>query len=139
MKIFLALLITLFFGAVNATAQLPSSNYLHGYQGNMLPGLAVTIAASSTTSGPIYQGGLTLVGCIFPAAMTGTSITFLASADGVTYVPVYNSSGQVSYTIAANRYIAIAPADLQGIKYLEIVSGSTEASTRNLICSLKGF
>lgn len=137
MKLLLAFLCLMFFTV--AEAQLPSSNYLHGYQGNMYPALAVTISSGQTTSNTISQGGLALVGCLFPTAFTGTTITFNASVDNVHFYPVYNSAGPVSYTVAPSRYLAIVPSDLQGIQYLQIVSGSTEAATRNLTCSLKGL
>lgn len=122
-----------------AEAQAPISSILHGYSGQLNPAVSVTIAINTSASSAINQGGFTLVGCQFPAAFTGTTVTFTESSDGTNYFPVYNSSGAVSYTIAQGRYYAFNSADLQGIHYLKIISGSSEAAARTLICSLKGI
>lgn len=114
--------------------------YISGYQGQFNANGAATIAASATKSGVVSCGGLTLCGILMPTAFTGTTITFEASnaADG-TFSPVYNSAGQVSYTVAAARFVSINPVDFQGVAFLKIVSGSAEGASRALICSLKGF
>ena len=99
----------------------------------------VGILISTAESAAIATGGMSLVGIQFPAAFTGTAITFEAcdTVDG-TFLPVYNSSGLVSYTIAQARFYAIDPKDFAGIQFLKIKSGSTELAARSLICSLKG-
>lgn len=99
----------------------------------------VTIASSGTTSAAIQTGGMSLVGIQFPATMTSTALTFTVSKDGVTYVPLYNSAGQVSYTIAGGRYIAINPVDFYGATYFKIVTGSSEGAARSLTAILKGI
>lgn len=141
MKMFLSfIMITLaFLIAPQAQGQAPVSTILHGYSGQLNPAVSVIIANAGTASSAINQGGFTLVGCQFPAAFTGTTVTFTASSDGTNFFPVYNSAGAVSYTIAQGRYYAFNSADLQGIHYLKIVSGSSEAAARTLICSLKGI
>lgn len=111
-----------------------------GYQGLMNSGLSVGIANGQTVSEAINCGGMALTGIKFPAAFTGTAVTFQMcdTIDG-TYVPVYNAAGAVSYTIAQGRYYAIDPKDFQGIKFLKIVSGSAEGAGRTLVVSMKGF
>jgi hypothetical protein len=100
----------------------------------------VIIANGQTESAEIITNGMSLCGLLLPAALTGTAITFEASdVSGGTYLPVYNSTGQVSYTVAANRYVAIDPKDFQGIQFLKIKSGSAEGAARTIICSLKGI
>lgn len=99
----------------------------------------VTIALSGTTSAAIAAKGMSLVGIQFPAALTSTAVTFTVSSDGVTYVPLYNSAGAVSYTIAAGRYMAINPVDFYGATYFKIVMGSSEAAARSLTAILKGI
>lgn len=97
-----------------------------------------TIAASGTSSAAVDLHGYVLTGIYFPATFTGTAVTFTTSnAIAGTYQPVYNSSGVVSYTIAQARYYAIDPKDFKGVRYLKVVSGSTEGSTRTLTLSLK--
>lgn len=113
---------------------------ISNYQGFFNPGLSVAIANGAQSSAAITTGGMVLVGVMMPAAFTGTAITFEACDTlGGTYLPVYNSSGPVSYTVAASRYIAIDPKDFQGIEFLKIKSGSVELAGRTLICSLKGL
>jgi hypothetical protein len=100
----------------------------------------VSIASGQTTSGIISTEGSSLCGIQLPAAFTGTSLTFLAATVvGGPYQPVYNKSGQVSYTVAAGQFIAIDPVDFYGIVFLKIVSNASEAGARSLICSMKGI
>lgn len=111
-----------------------------GYQGQFNPNLSETIASGQTTSGVVSTGGMALCGILMPAAFTGTALTFVVcNTSGGTYQPLYNSSGQVSYTVAASRYIAITPVDFAGVAFFKIVSGSSEGATRTLICSMKGL
>lgn len=98
----------------------------------------VVITSGGTVSSTSAMANYALVGITFPAAMTGTTVTFKGStASGGTFVPVYNSSGQVSYTIAASRYYAIDPKDFLGTLYLQVVSGSSEGADRSLVLHLK--
>lgn len=111
-----------------------------GYQGNFNPGLVATIPISTQISNPIPLSGFALCGIIMPAAFTGTSITFTAcNTISGTYLPVFNASGAVTYTVAANQYQAIDPKDFQGIQFLIIKSNSSEAAARSLALSLRGF
>lgn len=99
-----------------------------------------TIVNTAQESSVISTAGLSLCGILMPPTFTGTALTFEACATlGGTYVPVYNSAGQVSYTVAAARYIAIDPKDFQGILFLKIKSGSAEGGARSLLCSMKGI
>lgn len=97
------------------------------------------IAGGQQASGGFKTNGLSLCGILMPAAFTGTALTFLASVDGVDFFPIYNAAGVVSYSAQAGQYIAIDPQDFYGVTYLQIKSGSAEAATRALICSLKGL
>lgn len=109
---------------------------------NGLPPHAITatIAASGDTSGAVQIRGLHLCGIQMPAAFTGTGVSFLASADGVTYQPAYDSGGTlISATVAASRYIALNPAALAGIEYLKVKSNGTEAAERALVLMLRPF
>lgn len=103
---------------------------------------STTIPISTTTSAAISLKGMALVALKMPAALTGTAITFTAcdTIDG-TYVPlkVTTSGTALSYTVAASGYYAVDPAAFQGIPFLKIVSGSTEAAARTIVLSLKGL
>lgn len=96
--------------------------------------LTATIANGQTTSGAVDMGSKRLFAIVFPAALTSTAMTFQASHDGSTYNAVYYDDGtQVSFTVAASRYIVIqAPARWIGIRYLKLVAGSAEGGARSI-------
>lgn len=99
----------------------------------------VAIANGGTTSAAISTSGASLVGIQFPAALTSTVVTFTASSDGVTFAPLYNSTGLVSYTVAPSRFMVINAADFYGPLYFKIVLGSSEGAARSLTAILKGI
>jgi hypothetical protein len=115
--------------------------YETGFEGNANPNYPVTIASSTQTSSAITCGGFTFCGVIIPSVFTGTVISFEHSVDGVSYFPVYstNSGTLLTYTVTPGTYCAVDPKDFYGVSYLIIKSGSSEAATRTLIASLKGF
>lgn len=93
----------------------------------------VTIANGQQTSDAAdLSSGRSVVGVLMPAAFTGTALTFTTCAtSGGTYVPVHEAGGDAySVTVAAARYIPIPPADLSGVRYLKVVSGSAEGGAR---------
>jgi hypothetical protein len=62
-----------------------------------------------------------------PAAFTGTTLTFQVSADGSTYVPLYDSSGTLqSMTVAVSCGYSLNPTVFAGWPYLKVVSGSAQ-------------
>ena len=68
----------------------------------------------------------------FPA-MTSTSVTFQASSDGSTYVPVYDEN--TLYTVnctTTGRHVALKRAAFEGVKHVQIVGTSTETALRTL-------
>lgn len=134
MRYFICLFLML--SGVFASAQ--TTQFIQNYTGRWAQ-VSTTIANGTTTSAAINLSGFSLIGIQFPTTFTGTAVTFTMSPTLTgTYIPVYNSSGQVSYTVAQARYYAINPADLDGCQYLKIVSGSSEGGARTLIVSTKG-
>lgn len=116
------------------------TNILQGYQGTLNPSVSASIANGQQISATIATGGAELCGIIIPAAFTGTALTFLAcNTSSGTFVPVYNASGVVSYTVAPSRYVSINPNDFHGVAFLQIQSGSAEGAARTLIVSMKGL
>jgi hypothetical protein len=98
----------------------------------------VTIANGAQTSSEANLGNAELVGIHLPAAFTGVALTFTAAkTPGGTFQGVYNSTGQVSYTVAQGRYYAINPQDFRGVENLKIVSGSAEAAARTVTLIVK--
>jgi hypothetical protein len=97
-----------------------------------------TIASSGTTSTAIDLYGYSLVGIVTPAALTGTSFTIKGSVDNSTYVDMYDTAGtQLSITAAASRFIAIAPQDFTSVRYIKLVSGSSEGAERTITLAIR--
>jgi hypothetical protein len=89
----------------------------------------VTIIEDAALSTPINIGELGLCGLIMPAEWTAAVITLAAAAeDGGTFLPVYDKGGnEVSFTVAADRFINLNPAEFSGLKYFKLRSGTVGA------------
>lgn len=110
--------------------------------GNQTVTDTVTIANGTTTSPAVDLGSGTLMHLITPAALTGTAITFQVSVDGTTFVALNDDAGAaVSLTVAANKCVSTGAKriHLTGIRYLKLVSGSTEAADRVITLAVKMF
>ena len=94
----------------------------------------VTIANGGTVSTTLSLIGSPRqpLAIITPAALTGTTFTFQASADDVTYAPLYFEGTAVSIAVSTSRFISLDRNEFEGVKYLRIVSGSTEAAARTI-------
>ena len=93
----------------------------------------VTIASSGTTSTALtLQGGRVPLAIVTPSALTGTAFTFQASTDGTNFFNLYNEATQYSVAVNTSRYIALNPDVFQAIRYIRIVSGSSEAALRTI-------
>jgi hypothetical protein len=104
------------------------------YQKGIPINQTATIAASGTTSGAVDLGGTTLVELDIPATFTGTSVTFLKSnsLDG-TYAALRDGLGNnVTLTVAQGLNISAGNIikHLLGVRYIKVVSGSTEGAER---------
>lgn len=119
---------------------------------SVLDVVTFTIASGQTVSGSadtlpfLDLTNYVLVGIEFPAAMTGTGVTFQVSNDsGVydtygalktapsTYVPVYQGAGVVTITKQNSTLVLLGTTyrSLDGMgKYLQVVSSGSEASAR---------
>lgn len=93
-----------------------------------------TIANGATVSGVVALDAATVTGIVLPAAFTGTSLSFQVSADGSTYVALYDSTNTLeSMTVTQGRGYSVNPAVFSGWPYMKVVSGSTEGGSRDLI------
>lgn len=91
--------------------------------------LEAVIPTGQTTSNAVDLKGNTLLGIVTPPALTGSALTFLVSVDGGDYVTLKKSedgSSAYSVNVAANLYIPVVPSTWIGIRYVKVVSGSTE-------------
>ena len=69
---------------------------------------------------------------VLPAALTGTAITFKASTDNATFNPVYYESTSYSLTVSTSRHVSLNRLVFEGVKYLQVVSGSAEGAARTI-------
>jgi hypothetical protein len=97
----------------------------------------VTIANGGTTTPTLTldQNKIPLA-LDMPAAFTGTSISFRASAQANGALdPLYYESTLYSVTVGPSRFISLNRAAFEGVKYLQIVSnaGSGESAARDIV------
>ena len=74
-----------------------------------------------------------------PASLTSTSLSFTVcdTIDG-TYVGLEDATGAaITLTVEAAKAYALPP-ELFGFRYAKLVCGSSEASARSFVVSLKG-
>lgn len=93
----------------------------------------VTIANGAALSDASDGKGKTLAGVQTPSAWTAAALSFEVSADGTTYVPLYDAGGEVyvpSALIAtgAARGFALDPTLFMGWRYVKARSGLNGAT-----------
>lgn len=93
-----------------------------------------TIASSGTTSDTVtLENSRIPLALEMPATFTGTTLTFKsASSSGGTSLPLYYEGTQYSVTVSTSRHVALDRRAFEGVKYLQIVSGSTEGGARSI-------
>jgi len=93
-----------------------------------------TIPSSGTVSDTVTcEGSRIPVALELPGALTGTTFTFRAATSSAgTPVALYYESTLYSVTVAASRYVSLNRAAFEGVRFLQIVSGSTEAAARTI-------
>lgn len=69
---------------------------------------------------------------ITPSALTGTAFTFNVSNDGSTFTPLYYESTAYSITTSTSRHHALNRAAFEGVKFLQVVSGTAEGAARTI-------
>ena len=95
----------------------------------------IDVSADASNSTSFQTDGLLLCGIKFPAAMTGSAITFDHSMDNSTWSDVKETDGtEVSYTVSAGDVIRLDPSGwaFAAEGWLRITSGGTEAADRSL-------
>ena len=96
----------------------------------------IDVSADYNDSLGVEAEGMLLCGIQFPAAMTGTAITFDFSLDNSTWVDVKETDGtEVSYTVSAGDIVRVDPSGwaFAGNGYLRVSSNGTEAADRKII------
>jgi hypothetical protein len=89
--------------------------------------LTVTIANGQSLSDAAHIGTGELIGIQLPT-LTSASLSFQGSSDGVTYVEVVDASANaVAYAASTGAIYIKAPADLAGVPYIKVRSGTSGA------------
>ena len=95
----------------------------------------IDISDNATTSSAAQCAGLLLSGIVFPAAMTGATVTFDFSFDGTNFVDVVETDGtEVSYTVTAGDVVRVDPSGwaFASTGFLRVVSSNSEAADRTI-------
>ena len=96
----------------------------------------IDISADNNNSLGVKTEGMLLCGVQFPAAMTGSAITFDFSMDNSTFIDVKETDGSdVSYTVSAGDVVRVDPSGwaLASNGFLRVTSNGNEAADRKII------
>lgn len=90
--------------------------------------LAISSGQTSASSGDLK--GRSIVGIITPASLASTSLTFTVSDDGTTFRTLVNvSNASITVTVdSTTRQYAFDPQIFVGVRYIKVISGSSETS-----------
>ena len=94
------------------------------------------ISADASNSLGVRADGMLLCGIQFPAAMTGTSVTFDFALDNSTWADVVETDGSaVSYTVSAGDVVRVDPSGwgFASNGYIRVTSNGTEAADRSIV------
>ena len=95
----------------------------------------IDISADNSNSLGVATDGMLLCGIQFPAAMTGSSVTFDFSMDNSTFVDVKETDGtDVTYTISVGDMVRVDPSGwaFASNGYIRVTSNGNEAADRSL-------
>lgn len=95
----------------------------------------IDISADDSNSLGVATDGMLLCGIQFPAAMTGSSVTFDFSMDNSTFVDVKETDGtDVTYTISVGDMVRVDPSGwaFASNGYIRVTSNGNEAADRSL-------
>jgi len=96
----------------------------------------IDISADASNSLGVSSDGMLLCGIQFPAAMTGTSVTFDFALDNSTWADVKETDGSaVSYTVSAGDVVRVDPSGwgFASNGYIRVTSNGTEAADRSIV------
>lgn len=94
-----------------------------------------SVKAGTTSSAAIDMEGFIPVGIVFPATFTGATVTIKTSQDttSANFKTLQYDGADVTLTASDGKYCQFKPVEAWGIlRYIKIVSASTEAATRNI-------
>jgi hypothetical protein len=112
-------------------------DYVNTRRAPTVPGL-VTIANGQSLSPAVDFGDDRLHTILMPAAWTAANLTFQVSADGVSYIDLFTSAGELVITAAAARALALDQTIFPAFRFLKVRSGTSgvpvaQGAARDLI------
>ena len=96
----------------------------------------IDISADNNNSLGVQAEGMLLCGIQFPAAMTGSNISFDFSMDNSSFVDVKETDGSdVSYTVSVGDIVRVDPSGwaFASNGFLRVTSDGNEAADRKII------
>jgi hypothetical protein len=96
----------------------------------------IDVSEDASNSLGVKTDGMLLCGVQFPAAMTGTAVTFDFSLDNITWVDVKETDAtDTSYTVSAGDVLRVDPSGwaFASNGYIRVTSDGTEAADRSII------
>ena len=96
----------------------------------------IDVSEDASNSTGVQCDGLLLSGIVFPAAMTGSNITFDFALDNSTWADVKETDGtDTSYTVSAGDVLRVDPSGwaFASNGYIRVTSNGTEAADRSII------
>lgn len=97
----------------------------------------ITIAIGQTTSTAIDFRRWSTAALVVPAGFAGSSLTFMVSADNITYAALSDATGTaVPFPVTASRSYSL-PASLEPWHYFQIVSNATATGIETLTVCMK--
>ena len=93
----------------------------------------LTIASGATQSDHFRLTGDNIIGILFPAAMTGTSLTVEVSFDGSSF----HALTGVSLGVTVDEALEVASSTIFGWPFVRFVSSAAEGAERTLTVLVK--
>jgi len=95
----------------------------------------IDVSDDASNSSGVQTDGLLLSGIVFPAAMTGTNVTFDFSYDGINWKDVVETDNtEVTYVVSAGNVVRVDPSGwaFATAGFLRITSDGTETADRQI-------
>ena len=95
----------------------------------------IDVSEDASNSEGVNVENMLLCGVVFPATMTGTTITFDYAVDNSNWVDVFETDGtEVSYSVSAGNVVRIDPSGWASASngFIRVTSNGTEAADRKI-------
>lgn len=88
------------------------------------------IRNGQSLSDNVDMGSYRLVGLSIPGTFEPTTVSFMASFDGSTWMPIFDATGtEVTATVSTNRRVVLNPANFYGVKWVRVRGGTSGSPT----------